>query len=89
MTIFARETGIMKYWTSIYSGVLIAITILVGQDGVEAKTKIIFMPPPTVSSPYFNMLAIAEEMQRRGNEVGLFYIFSAEIRQFEPNTRLS
>ena len=40
--------------------------------GVHAgiqSSNIVVMPVPVVSSQYFNMLEIAEEMARRGNEV--------------------
>ena len=47
-------------------------SMLAGWYGVHAgiqSSKIVVMPLPVVSSQYFNMLEIAEEMARRGNEV--------------------
>ena len=52
-----------------------------------ASAKIVVMPLPVVSSQYFNMLEIAEEMQRRGNEV-LTFISNTILRYFSNNAEI-
>ena len=58
----------------VLTGNLLAVFLLLCRtdvDGANPPFKIVVIPLPVVSSQYFNMLAIAEEMQRRGNEVSV------------------
>ena len=59
----------------VFAGKLLAILLVLfcktDVDAADAPFKIVVIPLPVVSSQYFNMLAIAEEMHRRGNEVSL------------------
>ena len=72
------ETLKMVKWNAIVGGIpSLLCFLLFCSSGVSSKrnaSKIVFMPLPIVGSQYFNMLAVAEEMERRGNEVLLPFL---------------
>ena len=58
--IFAAEVSIV---------VGILLTQSCGTTAGRSSSKVVVLPVPLVNSQYFNMLEIAEEIERRGNEV--------------------
>ena len=68
----------MAKWNIFAGGIpLLLYLSLFCSSGVSSErnaSKIVFLPLPIVGSQYFNMLAIAEEVERRGNEVLLILL---------------
>ena len=57
----------MAAW--LYTLVLMLVSLRLGAGTLPQIAKIVFTPLPIVSSQYFNMLNLAEEMHKRGHTV--------------------